>query len=816
MVWIQELLSPKEDVTRTGKRLGCVIVYIRALIVDNSRALECDRTLGRLMDRRHFLKTTGTLIAGATLVPSSFAREPETSEGRLVLPMNRSWLYSHTMVEGAHRKDLDDSAYEKVVVPHTNVRLPWHGFDEKSYEFVSSYRRHFRVPAEARGKHVFVDFEGVMTASIVWLNGTGLGEYKGGYTPFTFELTPHLDFDGENVLAVDVDSSERPDIPPFGYEIDYLTFGGIYREVSLRVVPGTFLENILAKPKDVLSEHPSLDVDCHVLNLDAAESLRLEVVLRDGDRVAGKGSQSIPASAASSEAVVHTVRLTSLKSIKLWDLAHPNLYSVEVSLWRGDRQVDKVSRRIGFREAQFTDHGFELNGKVIKLRGLDRHQTFPFVGQAMPGRVQRRDAQILRNQLKCNIVRTSHYPQSPHFLDACDEIGLLVLEEIPGWQHIGDQSWQDISVDNVSRMIRRDWNHASIILWGVRINESRDNHDFYTRTNAMAHKLDPTRQTGGIRYFQESEFLEDVFTMNDFGFPLKPPNHPRYLNTEFVGHTYPTKTIDQVERLTEHMIRHARVHDQLESNPQYAGGIAWCAFDYNTHGNFGAGDRICYHGVTDMFREPKPAAGFYKSQCDPAEEIVLEPAFHWARGDANVGFSKAVVCSNCDHVKLYIRDEMVVEADPDRKQFPHLRYAPFTLELGDPWHKWGDLRLEGYIGGKLAITKHYSGNGVDAKFMLLPDDTDLIADGADATRVVLRVTDEFGAVRSFANDAIKLGLQGPAEIIGDNPFALVGGTGAVWIRAKEEPGQVRLTAIHPQLGKQEIEIAIAPAAREVV
>ena len=190
-------------------------------------------------------------------------------------------------------------------------------------------------------------------------------------------------------------------------------------------------------------------------------------------------------------------------------------------------------------------------------------------------------------------------------------------------------------------MIRRDWNHPSIILWGVRINESKDDHDFYTRTNALAHQLDPTRQTGGIRYFQESEFLEDVFTMNDFGFPLKPPNHPRYLNTEFVGHTYPTKTIDQVERLTEHTIRHARVHDQLASNPQYAGGIGWCAFDYNTHGNFGSGDRICYHGVTDIFREPKPAAGFYKSQCDPAEEIVLEPAFHWARGDASIGFSKA-------------------------------------------------------------------------------------------------------------------------------------------------------------------------------
>ncbi|PYX66750.1 MAG: glycoside hydrolase family 2, partial [Acidobacteria bacterium] len=678
-------------------------------------------------------------------------------------------------------------------------------------------RRRFKLPPAAKGKHVFVDFEGVMTASTVWINGTRLGEYKGGYTPFSFDLTPHLDFDGENVLAVDVDSTERPDIPPFGYEIDYLTFGGIYREVALRVVPSTFIENIFAHPKDVLTPTPSVVVDCFIQHLSSGrEALQLEVELRDADRVIAKNKQTIPPTATSgSEPVKATIHFEKLGDIKLWSLEQRNLYTVHVRLLRNNQVVDEDSRRFGFREAQFTDHGFELNGKVIKLRGLDRHQTFPWVGQAMPGRAQRRDADILRNKLKCNIVRTSHYPQSRHFLDACDELGLLVLEEIPGWQHIGDKDWQDISVDNVSRMIRRDWNHPSIILWGVRINESRDNHDFYTRTNALAHQLDPTRQTGGIRYFQESEFLEDVFTMNDFGFPLKPPNHPRYLNTEFVGHTYPTKTIDQVERLTEHTIRHARIHDQLASNPQYAGGIGWCAFDYNTHGNFGSGDRICYHGVTDIFREPKPAAGFYKSQCDPSEEIVLEPAFHWARGDASVGFSKAVVCSNCDHLKLYIDNKLVADLDPDRKQFAHLRYAPFVLEMGELFHKWGDLKIEGYIQGKLVTTKLMSGSGVDTKFLLLLDDTRLLADGADSTRVVLRVTDEFGCIRPFANESIKFDLQGPAQLIGDNPFSLVGGTGAVWVRAQERSGKAILKAVHPYLGAQQVEIEIAAEPDEV-
>ena len=186
------------------------------------------------MDRRDFLKTTGTLIAGATVasgLSAPNASAESTTKGRMVLPINRNWRFSPKATDAARARAFDDSGFERVTVPHTNLRVPWHSFDEKSYEFVSIYRRRFKLPAAARGKRVFVDFEGVMTASTVWVNGVRLGEYKGGFTPFWFELTPHLDWDGENVLAVEVDSSERPDIPPFGYEVDYLTFGGIYREV---------------------------------------------------------------------------------------------------------------------------------------------------------------------------------------------------------------------------------------------------------------------------------------------------------------------------------------------------------------------------------------------------------------------------------------------------------------------------------------------------------------------------------------------------------------------------------------------------------
>jgi beta-galactosidase len=801
------------------------------------------------MDRRDFIKTTGTLLAAAALPrASAFAAEP-TAPGRAILPINRNWRFLPKKVEGAEAPGFDDSGFERVAVPHANIRVPWHSFDEKDYEFISTYRRRFRLPAAAAGKRVFVDFEGAMTASTAWINGVALGEYKGGFTPFSFELTPHLRQGAENVLVVQVDSTERADIPPFGYEIDYLTFGGIYREVALRIVPATYIDNIFAHPKDVLSGNPSLDVDCFIAGLAAGDDrYSLEVELRDGDRVVAKGSGAVAAVAAAastptdsagaidpatsapvygsvetmSDPARNTVSLTGLGNVQLWDVAQPHLYSVHVRLLRSGHAVDEDTRRIGFREATFTDHGFSLNGKILKLRGLDRHETFPFAGQAMPARVQRQDAKILRDNLHCNIVRTSHYPQSRHFLDCCDEVGLLVLEEIPGWQHIGDAAWKDLAVDNVGRMIRRDWNHPSIVLWGVRINESRDDHDFYVRTNALAHSLDGSRQTGGIRNFQASELLEDVFTMNDFGFPLKPPNHPRYLNTEFVGHTFPTKTTDDDERQREHTLRHARIHNQLASDPQYAGGIGWCAFDYNTHGNFGSGDRICYHGVTDIFREPKPAAGFYKSQCDPAEEIVLEPAFHWARGDESIGFTKAVICSNCDHLKIFTRAGSVegnpwtplAELDPDREEFGNLKYPPFVLDVSRFRAGWGDLRIDGFLEGKQVISKSLSGRGVDSKFALLPDDLTLIADGADTTRVVLRVTDEFGAPRNYANDPVIFTLEGPAELIGDNPFALIGGTGAIWIRAKEQAGTVRLTAKHPRLGSQTVTFALTVAPAE--
>jgi beta-galactosidase len=759
-------------------------------------------------NRRSFIKTSGAGLAGLALLPNitdiAFAQSGSTSQRR-ILPLNHNWLFSDKVLPNGSSPTFNDRSFTRVTIPHTNKLLPWHGFDDKEYEFVSLYRRHFTMPPGLSGRRVFIDFGGVMTAAKVTINGHSLGEYRGGYTPFSFELTPHLNLRGDNVLAIEVDSTERKDIPPFGGDIDYLTFGGIYRDVSLRVVPQTFIENVFAKAAGVMTGDRHVAVQCFLDRVDSGNPLELVAELRDGNRVVASQSTDI----GPNDKTIN-LSLRNLASVELWDSDHPKLYDVTVRLLESNHVIDEYSTRIGFREAKFTPDGFFLNGKHLKLRGLNRHQTFPFVGQAMPARVQRRDAWILRKELKCNIVRTSHYPQSPHFLDACDEYGLMVLEEIPGWQHVGDDQWKDLSVSYVEKMIRRDWNHPSIIIWGVRVNESGDYHDFYTKTNNLARSLDDSRPTGGIRYKYDSELLEDVFTMNDFQIPLRKPNHPLYLNTEFIGHMYPTKRNDNIERITEHAMRHARVHNQLASEKGYAGGLGWCAFDYNTHANFCSTDRICYHGVADIFRISKPAGGFYKSQCDPKEEIVLEPAFDWSRGDRNETFTVAMVSSNCDSIKMYIADRLVADLKPDRETFPHLKYPPFVKNIRDEIYKgaWGDMKIEGYIDGKKVITKMLSGRGADRQLLVEPDDRELLGDGIDATRVVLKVTDEYGSIRPLANAAIALSVTGPGEIIGENPFSVFGGVGAVWIKSKQAAGVVKVTARHPVLGSKTVDIAV--------
>jgi len=602
---------------------------------------------------------------------------------RQIIPINFGWKYRTDFKDIYNDPAFDDTEFLAVDIPHTNIELPYNCFNEEAYQFISCYRKNFQMdPAELSGEKVCIDFAGVMTYAEVFINGEFAGSHKGGYTPFSIDAAPFLTAGSDQILVVKVDSTERPDIPPFGNVIDYLTYGGIYRDIAIRIVNSTHIENLRILPKK--KSNSIWDISFHaVMQGNFTGESAIKITLYDShNKIAG--------SVTSTQS---DFLLDGLSEIDVWDIETPNLYTAEAELTLDGKLVDSTTYTFGFRETEFRPDGFYLNGGKIPLIGLNRHQSFPYVGYAMPDRVQQKDADILKYELGLNIVRTSHYPQSVSFLDRCDEIGLLVFEEIPGWQHIGDLEWQKTANKQVTEMIERDWNHPSIIIWGVRINESLDNHDFYSETNKTAHAADPSRQTGGVRCFTDSELLEDVYTMNDFihsgGKEILLPAHKvigkkgiPYIVTEYNGHMYPTKRYDSENRVREHALRHTRVINRQLGDPAISGAIGWCAFDYNTHKDFGSGDKICYHGVMDMFRIPKYAAAAYRSQNDPnSTEPYMQIASLVVKGDCDASvFFPIEIFTNCECVKVYDNsNELIDTFFPNHTSWPNLPHPPIRI-----------------------------------------------------------------------------------------------------------------------------------------
>lgn len=701
--------------------------------------------------------------------------------------INNDWLYSAKFLA----LDAPDENFVSVTLPHSNKLFSHSNNDNFEYQFISHYRKHFSYQKETLDEQVFLDFDGVMLACKVYLNHEFVFENLGGYRPFSVNLSPAL-HKGENIVDVIVDSNERKDVPPYGHLVDYLTYGGIYRDVHLRIVNSIHIRNVFIKTMDVLN-NPL--VKCEVNLNQTASGLFLEAVLLDQDQLPIAKTKSMIGDNSC------TLTFDHLSAISLWDVESPSLYFVSFSLYEGDKLIDNLVERFGFRSAEFrSDGGFYLNGKRIKLFGLNRHQTYPYIGAAAPKRLQEQDAEILKYELACNVVRTSHYPQSPHFLNRCDEIGLMVFEEITGWQYIGNESWQGVSLNELEAFIVRDRNHPSIIMWGARVDESIDDDDFYSKTNVLAHRLDPTRQTGGVRNFLGSHLLEDVYTFNDFSGSIKKPPYKPHLITEFAGHMYPTKVWDHEQRLIDHALLHARIQDEQLGHQDIAGAIGWCAFDYATHVEFGSGDRVCYHGVMDIFRLPKWAAYFYQSQQSPNNQIVLKAATHWTMGDRDGGgTSPLTIFSNCDEIEVIFGEINLGRFKPDHENFPHLKYPPFIIGGLEKYNAWGqrefyNLHFIGYINDKMVAEQTIPSDRLPKALNLQLNSEVLIADGSDMTRLAFSIIDDFGNPLPYVPKLIYFSIEGPAGLIGENPYPLFGGQAALYVKSKQETGRVTIHA----------------------
>lgn len=769
------------------------------------------------------LKSWGSVAAGARLSGAAQWR----------LRLDQNWLFGGKLTPAALEPEFDDAGFSRITLPHCVLPLSWNNWNPMNWEAVWTYRRHFKVPPNREGLRFFLHFERVMAGVTPVINGRALSGHLGGYLPFQYEVTQFLQ-DDDNVLALAVDSRWL-NAPPSGSlrgpaSIDYLLPGGVTGSVHLVAVPGIFISDVFARPANVLGTERRLDVTC---TLDARTSLptpvRILASLQEHGRTIATTSKSFLLKVADQEI---SLSIGDLGNIALWDVEKPHLYDVIVTVLAEDKPLHNYRTRIGFREARFDVDGFFLNGRRLPIFGLDRHELYPYVGYAAPHRVLRKDAEILRRDFHCNMVRCSHYPQSEAFLHACDELGLMVWEELPGWQYIGDESWQELAMRDVGGMVRRDRNHPSVIIWGVRVNESRNDVSLYRRTRDLAKSLDETRPTSGTmtpgsRQSWLQEWHQDVFAFDDYhaaspgvvGIDPPLPGVP-YLVTEAVGQfNYSTgKGFRKYYRRAgdpgaqqEQAILHAQAHSKAANYPRCAGLIAWCAFEYGTLlGDFHG---VKYAGVSDVFRIPKLGAAFYLAQGDPDIRPVIQPSFYWDFGPRTPSGpgDKAAIFSNCDRLVLFVDGKQHSVLHPDRAGYPHVKHAPSFADLIMDGGALPELRIDGYVGDRMVLSRSFASNHDGDRLFVHTDDAVLQADGADATRLVFAAVDKFGAPRPFVDGLVSIRLQGPGVILGDNPFDFgpSGGAGAVWIRALSGSiAPIRIEARHPALGRGAVEIEV--------
>ena len=752
--------------------------------------------------------------------------------------LNDGWQFTEKWSEEFLR---GEGSFEEVRLPHTNKMLPYHSIDHEKYQMVCGYRKTVYTDQNMEGRRAFIRFEGAGHIATVYVNGEERLTHRCGYTAFSVEITGDIK-DRKADIAVKLDTRENPDIPPFGYVIDYLTYGGLYRSVWLDICDKNYVSDVFVRTPDL---------ETAVVEFKVAEDQRSERTVTITD-IYGR---FLAEEKTFDDSI--TIRIVGVKP---WYVDSPELYRCCVSIENG------TSKEVvfGFRTAVFKEDGFYLNGEKLFIRGLNRHQSYPYIGYAAPQSLQIEDARILKEELSCNAVRTSHYPQAQSFIDECDRIGLLVFTEIPGWQHIGDEEWKKQAVENTREMVLQYRNHPSIVLWGVRINESQDDDEFYKETNRAAHELDPSRQTSGVRYLTKSSCLEDVYAFNDFSHTgnnpgvqpkkkvLKPGDMSKALIvSECNGHMFPTKSFDKWEVRQDHALRHARVLNDAMADGDHAGLFAWCMFDYPTHKDFGSGDRICYHGVMDGFRNPKVAAALWASQGE--RERVLEVSSGMDIGDYPAGQIGVVYAfSNADEVKLYKNGQYVTTLST--RPYKALRHSPLAVDevIGDllrvnegfsgrkerlireclnaakrygindmplkytlklAWAMlrfgmkysegvelygkyvgdWGGSatvwRFEGIKNGKVVSVKELSPN-VDIHLDVKASKTDLTeGDTYDMSMVRVRIVNAYGNVQHYHQVPVSFEASGAVELAGPSVTAAEGGMTGCFIRTKGYAGE---------------------------
>ena len=780
----------------------------------------------QLMTRRDLLAQTARGAVLASVVPylsrTHMLLAQESSSTRVRDSFDFGWKFLDGDAPGAQSPKFSDASWRDVDLPHDwsiegsfDKDAPSSGPGGYLPTGIGWYRKNFHVPESDRDKVVVLEFDGVYQNSEVWINGQYLGLRPYGFVPFSYELTPHLNIGGDNVVAVRVDNSKQTNCR-------WYTGSGIYRHTwllttnQLRIAYwGTYVTS-----PHVSAESAIVEVKTRIVNgRKTSSSCTLTTTLLDKDGHSVQMQQA--AQMIDGGAEYEFVQRIAISKPSLWSSAHPYLYTVRCSVEEEGRAVDVCDTPIGIREVIFdADHGFLLNGEHIKLNGVCLHQEAGSVGSAVPLRVWERRLEILR-EMGCNAIRTSHNPYAAEFLDLCDTMGFLVMNEafdewrqakgkMPSSYHIYFDEWHERDVLN---FIHRDRNHPSVVLWSAG-NEVPDQNapegaETLRRLNHIFHGEDPTR-------------LVTVGCDHVYSEPLNETARPEFLAAlDIVGYNYVDRWRDRAEKyysIDRETFPHWRVVGtespgmggirgdysrlfpqtaplagarpwnhaganldvellwQFVSTYDYvAGDFMWTGIDYLGEASWPA--KGSSSGVIDTCGFKKDGFYFYQSQWTDAPMLHLFPHWNWKGKEGQ--FIPITCYTNCDTVELFVNGRSVgvkgyrfprygMEGSYG-KFSPRSLAARTTSDLHLTWdvpYEQGALKAVGTKDGNTVATTEISTTGEPARILVSADRKSLIADRRDVAHIAVEIQDERGRLVPVADNLITFDIEGEAKIIG--------------------------------------------------
>lgn len=784
------------------------------------------------------------------------ARQPEFStagffrldnSGREVYSMNPAWRFHKGAMEGAETKEFNDKDWTVVSLPDGIEYLPTEASGCINYQGEVWYRKHFTPDAALKGKKLFLHFEAIMGKSKVFVNGKLLTEHFGGYLPVIADVTDVLDWNGDNVIAVWADNSDAPSYPPGKAQdvLDYTYFGGIYRDCWLIAHNNVFItdpnyENEVAggglfvafgKVSDALAE---VQLKIHVRNATKNPfSGQVEYMLLqpDGTEVA-RLSDKIQVKVGRATTVSDRM---PVKQPMLWTPSTPTLYNLLVRvLDKEGNVIDGYRRRIGIRSIEFKGKdGFYLNGRPYgkPLIGANRHQDFAVVGNAVANSIHWRDAKKLKD-VGMEIIRNAHCPQDPAFMDACDELGLFVIVNTPGWQFWNDApEFAQRVYSDIRNVVRRDRNHPSVWLWEPILNETWYPADFAKNTRDIvdAEYPYPYCYSGSDSEARGHENFPVYFAhpanMQDASKEIDPTK--TYFTREWGDNVDDWSSHNSPSRVArnwgEQPMRVQAQHyacpyypvtsyDVLyKQSPQHVGGCLWHSFDHQR----GYHPDPFYGGLMDVFRQPKYSYYMFMAQRPAVKNdrnAGSGPMVYIAHEMTPFSGKDVTVYSNCDEVRLtfnkggktytYKKDKNRPGMPSPVITFPDV-YDFMVDKAFSRTQKQDDVYLlaEGLIDGKVVATHKVVPARRPEKILLWMDNegTDLKADGSDFVTVVAAVADKNGNIKRLNNYNIRFSIEGEGRLLGGpgvlaNPVPVKWGTAPVLVQSTLKPGKIRITA----------------------